>query len=581
MTSRFRTLVRNIATGISQENGMTATTNNVTQASAANLKAAFERFRANPKILFLIAAAASISIVIALILWAQKPEYRVLFSNISDQDGGSIVAQLGQMNIPYRFSGGGGAIMVPADQVHEARLKLAQQGLPKGGAVGFELLDQERFGISQFSEQINYQRALEGELARTIETLGPVVSARIHLAIPKPSLFVREKKHPSASITLQLHAGRSLDQSQVSAITWLVSSAVPGLTAENVTLVDQHGNLMTITGSQAQQTSQLKYTTEIEADYRQRIHSILAPIVGSKNVKAQVTAQIDFTHMEQTSEQFQPNAAPDKKAVRSQQISGSQQGGASAASGVPGALSNLPPTPSSAPLEEPARTQNNEASTATPKNRSAEAAQAKVPYNSRNDETTNYELDRTLTHTKRSTGTIERLSVAVVVNWLPDSEGNSKALSQEQLTQINALIKEAIGFNAARGDTVNVVNSPFTDADQEEEPPFWKEPSFIDLMQSMARYAFIAIVAWVLWRKLVQPFWMKHQELALQRLELEKEARQAELDAHAQKKENMLKKKAHQRAEAEINSHELRKMADNEPQVIALVMRQWINKEMK
>lgn len=560
---------------------MTATTNNVTQASAANLKAAFERFRANPKILFLIAAAASISIVIALILWAQKPEYRVLFSNISDQDGGSIVAQLGQMNIPYRFSGGGGAIMVPADQVHEARLKLAQQGLPKGGAVGFELLDQERFGISQFSEQINYQRALEGELARTIETLGPVVSARIHLAIPKPSLFVREKKHPSASITLQLHAGRSLDQSQVSAITWLVSSAVPGLTAENVTLVDQHGNLMTITGSQAQQTSQLKYTTEIEADYRQRIHSILAPIVGSKNVKAQVTAQIDFTHMEQTSEQFQPNAAPDKKAVRSQQISGSQQGGASAASGVPGALSNLPPTPSSAPLEEPARTQNNEASTATPKNRSAEAAQAKVPYNSRNDETTNYELDRTLTHTKRSTGTIERLSVAVVVNWLPDSEGNSKALSQEQLTQINALIKEAIGFNAARGDTVNVVNSPFTDADQEEEPPFWKEPSFIDLMQSMARYAFIAIVAWVLWRKLVQPFWMKHQELALQRLELEKEARQAELDAHAQKKENMLKKKAHQRAEAEINSHELRKMADNEPQVIALVMRQWINKEMK
>lgn len=560
---------------------MTATTNNVTQASAANLKAAFERIRANPKILFLIAAAASISIVIALILWAQKPEYRVLFSNISDQDGGSIVAQLGQMNIPYRFSGGGGAIMVPADQVHEARLKLAQQGLPKGGAVGFELLDQERFGISQFSEQINYQRALEGELARTIETLGPVVSARIHLAIPKPSLFVREKKHPSASITLQLHAGRSLDQSQVSAITWLVSSAVPGLTAENVTLVDQHGNLMTITGSQAQQTSQLKYTTEIEADYRQRIHSILAPIVGSKNVKAQVTAQIDFTHMEQTSEQFQPNAAPDKKAVRSQQISGSQQGGASAASGVPGALSNLPPTPSSAPLEEPAGTQNNEASTATPKNRSAEAAQAKEPYNSRNDETTNYELDRTLTHTKRSTGTIERLSVAVVVNWLPDSEGNSKALSQEQLTQINALIKEAIGFNAARGDTVNVVNSPFTDADQEEEPPFWKEPSFIDLMQSMARYAFIAIVAWVLWRKLVQPFWMKHQELALQRLELEKEARQAELDAHAQKKENMLKKKAHQRAEAEINSHELRKMADNEPQVIALVMRQWINKEMK
>ena len=180
--------------------------------------------------------------------------------------------------------------MVPADRVYEARLKLAQQGLPKGGQVGFELLDQEKFGLSQFNEQINYQRALEGELARTIEKLGPVKSARVHLAMPKQTLFVREQKSPSASVTLNLNAGRALDAGQVSAISWLISSAVPGLNADNVTLVDQNGNLLTQRGDRAIQTSQLKYINEVEADYRQRIQAILAPVVGAANVKTQVTA---------------------------------------------------------------------------------------------------------------------------------------------------------------------------------------------------------------------------------------------------------------------------------------------------
>lgn len=194
---------------------MNATTNDIKRNSTATVIAQLERLRSSPKLVLAIAAAAALSLIIGLVFWAQTPEYRVLYTNISDQDGGAVVSQLSQMNIPYRFTDRGGAITVPADKVYEARLKLAQLGLPKGGEVGFELLDQEKFGISQFSEQVNFQRALEGELSRTIETLGPVHTVRVHLAIPKPSMFVREQKVASASVTVTLNSGRSLDSGQI------------------------------------------------------------------------------------------------------------------------------------------------------------------------------------------------------------------------------------------------------------------------------------------------------------------------------------------------------------------------------
>lgn len=562
---------------------MNATTNGTKTNYITSVVTALDRLRANPKLILLIAAAAAISVVVALLLWAKAPDYRVLYSNISDQDGGAIVSQLSQMNIPYRFDDRGGAIMVPADKVHEARLHLAQQGLPKGGAVGFELLDQEKFGISQFSEQVNYQRALEGELARTIESLGPVQSVRVHLAVPKPSLFIREQKQPTASVTVNLYPGRTMDTGQVSSISYLIASAVPGLNADGVTVVDQTGRLLTQQGVQGQQTSQLKYTSEVEADYQHRIHSILAPIVGRQNVKAQVTAQIDFTQHEQTAEQFQPNTATDKMSIRSRQSSDSQQGGRNINGGVPGALSNQPPAPTTAPLTQPLG-QNNDAqgNTATPNvaNAANTAQQPQlVPYSSNTGETTNYELDRTLTHIKRSTGSVERLSVAVVVNHLIGKEGESEALSPEQLTQITALVKEAVGFSEARGDTVNIVNSPFSTADDEVMLPLWKQPEVIDLMFAAARYLLIAIVAFMLWRKAVQPAWMRHQELLLQRLELEKEAREAKLNALKQEKEEKDRGKAQRKIDAELHTQQLRDMAEQEPQVIALVLRQWMNKE--
>lgn len=565
---------------------MNATTNGIKKNNITNVMTAFERIRANPKIALAVSAAAAISIIVAFTLWIQSPSYRVLFSNISDQDGGAIVTQLTQMNVPYRFDERGGAIMVPADKVYEARLQLAQQGLPKGGAIGFELLDQEKFGISQFSEQVNFQRALEGELSRTIETIGSVRSARVHLAMPKPSLFVREEKQPTASVTVHLDNGRTMDAGQVSAISYLISSAVPGLNADHVTIVDQTGRLLSQKGDQVQQTSRLKYTSEVETDFQRRIQAILTPIVGSQNVHAQVTAQIDFTTHEQTAEQFQPNSAPEKMSIRSRQTSDAEQGGASSVGGVPGALSNQPPTPATAPLTQPAGTANPPAGNQpaagagnTPAATNAPATT--IPFNSNKDATTNYELDRTLTHIKRSTGSIERLSVAVVINYLQDKDGALVPLTKDQMAQVNALVKEAIGYSEARGDTLNIVNSAFSTADDEISPPLWKQPEMIDLFFAIIRYLLIGIVAFMLWRKAVQPAWLRHQELALQRLELEKEARQAKIDELVRKNESSAKAKAQARVDTEVGSQNLREMAEKDPQTIALVMRQWLNKELK
>ncbi|WP_326900079.1 flagellar basal-body MS-ring/collar protein FliF [Kosakonia cowanii] len=560
---------------------MTATITGSKKKGIVDVKAVLENIRANPRILFFVAAAAAISIVIALMFWAKEPDYRVLYSNISEEDGGAVVTQLKQMQVPYRFAEHDGSIEIPSEQIYEVRLKLAQQGLPKGGSVGFELLDQEKFGISQFNEQVNFQRALEGELSRTIETLGPVRSARVHLAMPKPSLFLQDRKEPSASVTLNLINGRTLDSGQVSAITFMISSAVPGLSADRVTIVDQSGHMMSQSGAQATQTTQLQYVRKMESDYQRRIQAILAPIVGTQNVRTQVTAQVDFTQHEQTAEQYQPNSRPENMAIRSRQSSNNEQGGKNAVGGVPGALSNQPPAPVSTPIEDPAAQQANRQGGANGNNAAPAAAPAPTPYNKQSDETTNYEVDKTLTHIKRNTGVLERLSVAVVVNYKQGKDGKPVALNKAQLDQINALVKEVMGFSDKRGDTLNVVNTIFTDQEEEAPVPLWKQPEFIKLMLSGARYLFVALIAWILWRKAVQPFWIRHQEMLIQRLEMEKEVRQAELDEQVRKRQSAETAKAQQRVETEQQAQHLREMADQEPQVIALVIRQWLNKEQK
>jgi len=460
---------------------------------------------------------------------------------------------------------------------------MAQQGLPKGGAVGFELLDQEKFGISQFSEQVNYQRALEGELARTIETLGPVKTARVHLAMPKPSLFVREQKSPSASVTLSLEAGRALDEGQVSAVVHMVSSAVAGLPPGNVTLVDQGGHLLTQSNTAGRDLNdaQLKYAMDVESRYQRRIEAILGPIVGNNNVHAQVTAQIDFSNKEQTQEQYHPNSDPSQAAVRSRQLNQSEQVNGRNPGGVPGALSNQPAPPNNAPISTPPQ--------ATPANAQPQQTQATSTSaqsgssNTQRDETTNYEVDRTILHTKLNVGDVQRLSVAVVVNYRQLTDGKPLPLTADQMKQIENLTREAMGYSDKRGDTLNVVNSPFSASDETSaELPFWKQQAFFEMLMSAGRWLLVLIVAWLLWRKVVRPQ-LQRKEMAQQALVEAQRQRVEEEDAvsvRLTKDEQQQQRKVNQRLGAEVMSQRIREMSDNDPRVVALVIRQWMSNEL-
>ena len=541
------------------------------------------RLRANPRIPLLIAGAAAIAIIVAMVLWAKQPDYRVLYSNVSDQDGGAIVTQLTQMNIPYRFSETGGAIEVPADKVHELRLRLAQLGLPKGGAVGFELLDQEKFGISQFSEQVNYQRALEGELARTIETLGPVKSARVHLAMPKPSLFVREQKSPSASVTVNLAPGRAMDEGQISAVVHLVSSAVAGLPPGNVTLVDQSGRLLTQSNTSGRDLNdaQLKYAADVEGRVQRRIEAILSPIVGNGNVHAQVNAQIDFDNKEQTEEQYHPNGNPSEAVMRSRQLNESEQVGGPYPGGVPGALSNQPAPANNAPItaNAPQNGQQNQNAQQT----TTSTANSAGPRNTQRNETTNYEVDRTIRHTKMNVGDVQRLSVAVVVNYRTLADGKPLPLNADQLKQIEDLTREAMGFSQQRGDTLNVVNSQFNATDESAgELPFWQQQAFIDQLMTAGRWLLVLIVAWILWRKAVRPQLVRREEerkALLENAQTRQMPEEEAVEVRLSKDEQTQQRRANQRLSAEVMSQRIREMSDNDPRVVALVIRQWMSGE--
>lgn len=540
--------------------------------------------KANPKIPLMIAAAAAVSIIVALLLWLRSPDYRVLLSNLSAKDGGDIVSQLTQMNVPYQIADNGSAILVPADKVHELRLKLAQSGLPKGGNTGFELLDKEQFGISQFSEQINYQRALEGELSRTIESLSPVQSARVHLAIPKPTLFVREQKLPTASVTVGLLPGRMLDEGQISAIVHMVSSSVTGLTASNVIIVDQAGRLLTNNDNsqQSANSAQIKMTKEMESHLKQRIEDILSPLVGRANIHAQVTAQMDFSKVEQTSEEYKPNQTPDSAAIRSRQNSQSMQNNNGGTGGVPGALSNQPVSAPTAPIETNKDNKDNKDGAQTANNRNSTS-------NSQSDETTNYEVDRKISHTQRQIGVVDRLSVAVIVNYHSQAGENGpemKPLPPEMIKQIEALTREAMGFSTARGDSLNITNSLFTnDTPVEEVPSLLESPQFIAQLLDYGKILLIAIIAWFMWRFGIKPQWVKYRKTQQAQAEAEvfvatqmktplvvDEVIDEDMD------EQTRRRLTRQRVSAEIQSQRIREMAEKDPQIVAMVIRQWLGK---
>lgn len=581
-----------------------------------DIKEQLQKIKKSPLILLILVSSFAIAIIVALFLWAKTPNYDVLFSNVESQDGGAIVQQLEQMNIPFQFADNGATIMVPAESVFETRMKLAQLGLPRGGAVGFELLDRDNFGISQFTEQVNYQRALEGELARTIESLNSVVKARVHLAVPKPSLFVREQSNPSASISLTLNSGRTLDESQINAIVYLVSGSVSKLSPDNVTIVDQNGRLLTNRSGNsglAGNAEQLRIIEENEQRLTRNIENILAPVVGNGNVRAQVTLDMDFAVMEFTQENYGPNQPPNNEpAVRSRQISQNNALGADAnAGGVPGALSNQPTPIATAPInpQDPAA-QDPNAPTNEPQPPSPLATESTQTASvTRRDETINFEVDRTIRHSKEQVGKIQRITVAVVVNYIEDENGEKIPLTDAQKAEIENLVKQSVGFDEQRPrpDQLVIVNTPFANLDPVEQVlPIWQQQRFIDLAINVLRYLLVLIVAFILWRKLVKPFIAKRTK--------ENEASEnnnANVDDNSPvnftsdgsepivlqpisggltngpisssdftglTSEDLVRhKRSQQRVTTEVKIQRIRDLSDKDPRVVALVIRQWIS----
>lgn len=435
-----------------------------------------QRMRLGAGVALLVAAA------VAAVVMGRQPDYRVLFSNLGDKDGGAVVAQLSQMNVPYKYSEGGGAILIPAERVHDVRLRLATQGLPKGSVAGFELMESNKFGMTQFQERLNFQRGLEGELTRSIQALSSVQSARVHLALPNQNGFFREQQKPSASVLVSLHPGRILDRAQLAGIVHLVASSVPELAPSAVSVLDDTGKLLSqspdSTAGAEINAQQLLYVQQLEQQYSRRIMDILEPVVGRDNVKAQVTAEVDFSQTESTSEQFRPNQTPDSSAVRSQQVLESRGSSTKTATGVPGAVANQPPAPSAAPINGANPAPN------------AGGQQGAEEQTNKRESTTNYEVDKTVKVVRGSTGAVKRLSAAVVVNYQSaEDKGKTvtKALTPEQIEQMTALVRETIGFNRERGDSVNLMNTPFqVTAAPTTDTPLWKQPEMVDLAKTFA-----------------------------------------------------------------------------------------------
>ena len=519
-------------------------------------------------VVLMVALSMFIAVLTGSWMWLRQSDYSVLFSNLSEKDGGEIIASLQLQNIPYQFSEGGGAILVPSNVVHDTRLSLASKGLPKGGMVGFELMENQKLGASQFLEQVNYQRALEGELAKTISTLSSVQGARVHLAIPKQSAFLRDEQKPTASVVLGLQPGRVLDANQIAGVVHLVSASVPDLTPGNVSVIDQDGNLLSQPVDNSRNSSldasQLRYVRELEISYNKRIEAILSPIVGAGNVRAQVTAELDFSQTDQVAETYKPNPPPET-VIRSQQMSESGSG-SPAASGVPGALTNQPAPAATAPVTGAGAVTSTTTNAANAGNNASNGARSS---------TINYEVDKTIRHTKEMPGVIRRLSVAVVVNQKRDaSKGPAAkpvALSEKEMAQVTELAREAMGYNKERGDTLNVTNALFTTAGAETvaDTPIWKDAALMGNLRSVLKYALFGIVAFLMWTRLLKPLFANLATAAQKSLQ---ESRAD--DRRDQEGQEAATGTGHEGFDAKMTS--ARQLANSDPKLVASLIREWV-----
>lgn len=460
-----------------------------TDTTAPNPLGSLGTLLGSRQMLLLFGLSVSIAIGVTAAFWLREPSYELLYSNLSDRDVGEVMDSLRSENTPYRLDNG--SLMVPSEDVYAARLRLSSQGLPRGAGFGLEIIEGESsFSTSQFMENARYHHALETELGRTISNLQPVQGARVHLALPKPTVFLRKSNKPSASVFLDLFPGRVLEEPQVKSIVHLVASSIPELESSHVTVVDQRGTLLNSPDSSdtaALSGREFAYVERVQNAYVDRIVNLLTPMIGPGRVRATVNADIDFTVREETREVYDPAAT----VVRSEQVSeDTQRGGVTAGQGIPGALSNQPPVGAAADATEGAATAAASADTAAPPTRVSVQS------------TRNFEVDRQLSHTKDPANSIQRLSVAVLVDNISDVDEKNKPitrpLNEDELAEIERMVQGAVGFSEARGDTISVSNVAFYEGpkiDAPEGPGFFSQPLVKDILRQLPAIALLLVVA--------------------------------------------------------------------------------------
>ena len=528
----------------------------------------------------MIGLAATIAIGFAVVLWSQEPDYRVLYSNVAYADANEIVDQLQLFSIPYKFDASGRSILVPNEQLHKARLRLAAEGFSGDNTVGFELLDKEQgLGTSQFMENARYRRGLEGELARTIGSMLSVRKARVHLALPKQSVFVRDQRKPTASVFLELLAGRKLERVQVEAIANLIASSIPSLASEDVTVVDQKGRLLNTRDADVDvvlAAKQLEYTRKIEETLLNRVNSILQPVVGLGNFRAEVSADIDFTAVEQTDEIFNP----DLPSLRSEQTMDESTTGNNEARGIPGALSNQPPGAATVPE-------------VVVDAEGVPIAGDAPPQSARSQATRNYELDRSISYTRHQMGRVKRLSVAVVVDDFMAAGGSPEAgktaWSQQDLDRLTILVRDSVGFSALRGDSVNVLNSPFAATEEfvDEDIPIWQQEWVWDIARQAAAGLFVLLLVFGLLRPI-----LNNLAVASQKEKTDENSHEGEISAQLESLEmdgmsadqvtfsgidSALSPTPNETYEYQLNA--IRSMIAEDPAKVAQAIRQWVNED--
>ncbi|WP_323752079.1 flagellar basal-body MS-ring/collar protein FliF [Marinobacter sp.] len=461
--------------------GLPTSQDSGTSESRSDMLLGFNRLNLLRQVGLMVGLAASVALGFAVVLWAQEPNYQPVVGDLSAYNPQDVTSILDSSGIDYKMDTRTGALLVPSEQVYDARLKLAAEGVTDRKTIGYELLDQERgLGTSQFMETISYRRGLEGELARTIASMRGVRNARVHLAIPERSVFIRDARAPSASIFLEVFAGRRPEQEQIRAIVNLVAGSIPMMNRDQVTVVDQNGNLLT--GEEAnlkadtdRMKDQYEYTSRVEERLSRRVASLISPIVGDGRYRAEVSADLDFSAVERAEELYNP----EQQAIRSERELTEQRGAGNLMSGVPGALSNQPPGSATVPEVAGAAVDENGDPIAP-------------PVNVRKEATRNYEIDRTVSYTRQELGAVKRVTVALAVDDMKVMDPQTGDVSYEpwpeaELQRLAMLVRDAVGYSAERGDSVTVMNTPFAPEETVtfEQPGFWEQPWFWDLMKQV------------------------------------------------------------------------------------------------